>query len=191
MEDVDAALKKLDDHGDRFHVVVTIFGADVKGPGRHSWWELTKKIRTLPMERRAPLIVANLSLTRHQERRAPCLSNGAFSFISNQSELIKSLTTLFSEGAGVDAAEHPPYQLTEDMAPSAAAACGGGMSAEVGAAQRLARQPPNAVPNDLCSQIAASTADPNSSFSSSESCSAGEQGYLIYWCRRGFGSQCG
>ena len=77
-----------------YSVVISVFGEDKTGDDRHWWWALTEKLRALPLDRRAPLIVANLNLTRHEARRSVCLSNGVFSFISSQGELIESLNDL-------------------------------------------------------------------------------------------------
>ena len=114
VDQLDTALDKLGGD-DCYHVIVTVFGRDVKGRGRHAWWELTKRMRSLPMARRAPIIVVNWSLTDHEQRRALCLSNGASSFFSNQSELISALTSLFSGGSGGSGTSE--YVLMEDVAP--------------------------------------------------------------------------
>ena len=125
VETLPEALCALEDgptSGGHFDVVVSVFGEDRLG--RHSWWELTKKLRSLPAQYRAPLIVANLSYTRHSERRALCLANGVSSFVGDQVELIDSLTNLFGKSKGdasavaagftADAALSEPYFLQED-----------------------------------------------------------------------------
>ncbi len=96
-----------------YSVVISVFGEDKTGNDRHWWWALAEKLRALPPDRRAPLIVANLNLTRHEARRSVCLSNGVFSFISSQGELIESLNDLF--GGGKPASDgfdgKPPYAV--------------------------------------------------------------------------------
>ena len=96
-----------------YSVVISVFGEDKTGD-RHWWWALTKKLRALPLDRRAPLIVANLNLTRHEARRSVCLSNGVFSFISSQGELIESLNDLFGGGKPSEGFDGmPPYAVSE------------------------------------------------------------------------------
>lgn len=83
-----------------FDAIVTVFGEDqtVSNPreGKHTWKLVVDGMRELPERAQTPFIVY-ASTWNEDNRRNVCIRYGAFDFLTSFSQLVDTLTTLFSK----------------------------------------------------------------------------------------------